>query len=171
MQKTKLIDFGRKTLMNSAFFFQDGGLTLEMRRSDKTMNLIEKYETSPFWSLLGIKVDSVDENRARIKLKISNSHLNGNYILHGGVVTTLLDAVMGMNLKLNVGESPFATISLTTQFIKAVKEGETLFATAEIVQNGRSVVCMEARLVNENGDLVSIGLGTFKINRPRVAAK
>jgi acyl-coenzyme A thioesterase 13 len=133
----------------------------------KKVNLIERYEVSPFWNLIGIKVDSIEENRARIKLTINKNLLNGNKILHGGIVTSLLDAVMGINLKLNVGETPFATISLTSQFLKVVKVDETIYATAELIQNGRSVACMEARLINENDELISIGLGTFKINRPR----
>jgi uncharacterized protein (TIGR00369 family) len=131
------------------------------------MNIKERYEVSPFWSLIGMKVDSIEEDRARIKLKVTRNLLNGNNILHGGVVTTLLDAAMGINLKLNIVDAPYATISLTSQFIKIVKEDETIYGTAEIIQNGRSVACVEARLTNENGELIGMGLGTFKINRPR----
>jgi uncharacterized protein (TIGR00369 family) len=131
------------------------------------MNIKERYEVSPFWSLIGMKVDSIEENRARIKLKITRNLLNGSNILHGGVVTTLLDAAMGINLKLNIVDAPYATISLTSQFIKIVKEDETIYGTAEIIQNGRSVACVEAHLTNENGELIGMGLGTFKINRPR----
>lgn len=131
------------------------------------VKLIERNEQIPFWDLIGIKVDSIEEDRARIKLKVNKKLLNGNNILHGGVVTSLLDAAMGINLKLNIGEASYATISLTSQFIKSVKEDETIFGSAEVVQNGRSVACVEARLINQNGELISIGLGTFKINRPR----
>jgi uncharacterized protein (TIGR00369 family) len=131
------------------------------------MNIKERYEESPFWSLIGMKVDSIEENRARIKLKVTRNLLNGNNILHGGVVTTLLDAAMGINLKLTIVDAPYATISLTSQFIKIVKEDETIYGTAEIIQNGRSVACVEASLTNENDELIGMGLGTFKINRPR----
>jgi uncharacterized protein (TIGR00369 family) len=131
------------------------------------MNIKERYEESPFWKLLGMKVDSIEENRARIKLKVTRNLLNGNNILHGGVVTTLLDAAMGINLKLTIVDAPYATISLTSQFIKIVKEDETIYGTAEIIQNGRSVACVEASLTNENNELIGMGLGTFKINRPR----
>lgn len=131
------------------------------------MNIKERYEESPFWKLLGMKVDSIEENRARIKLKVTRNLLNGNNILHGGVVTTLLDAAMGINLKLTLVDAPYATISLTSQFIKIVKEDETIYGTAEIIQNGRSVACVEASLTNENNELIGMGLGTFKINRPR----
>jgi uncharacterized protein (TIGR00369 family) len=128
------------------------------------MNIKERYEESPFWKLLGMKVDSIEENRARIKLKVTRNLLNGNNILHGGVVTTLLDAAMGINLKLTIVDAPYATISLTSQFIKIVKEDETIYGTAEIIQNGRSVACVEASLTNENNELIGMGLGTFKLN-------
>jgi uncharacterized protein (TIGR00369 family) len=131
------------------------------------MNIKERYEESPFWSLIGMKVDSIEENSARIKLKVTRNLLNGNNILHGGVVTTLLDAAMGINLKLNIVDAPYSTISLTSQFIKIVKEDELIYGSAEIIQIGRSVACVEARLSNENGEVIGMGLGTFKINRPR----
>lgn len=129
------------------------------------MSLVEKYEEMPFWDLIGIKVDSIEDNRAKIKLDVKESLLNANNILHGGVVTTLLDAVMGINLKLLIGDASYATVTLTSQFIKAVKADETIYATAEMVQNGRSVACMEARLYNQKGEMISIGLGSFKVNR------
>ncbi|KKK36888.1 hypothetical protein WQ57_16730 [Mesobacillus campisalis] len=131
------------------------------------MSLIEKYEAIPYWKLIGIKVGSLEENSARIQLKIHDDLLNGNNILHGGVVTTFLDAVMGINLKLNIGEANYATISLTTQFLKAVKQGETIYATAERVHTGRSIASMEGRIFNQNGDLIGVGLGSFKISQPK----
>ncbi|MCM3671802.1 PaaI family thioesterase [Mesobacillus maritimus] len=131
------------------------------------MSLIESYEAIPYWKLIGIEVDSVEENSARIKLNIHEDLLNGNDILHGGVVTSLLDAVMGINLKLNIGEASYATVSLTSQFLKAVKADETIFATAVPVQKGRSIACMEARLFNQNGDIIGMGIGTFKIRQPK----
>jgi acyl-CoA thioesterase len=131
------------------------------------VDLKERYESSPLWDLIGIKVDSLESNQAKIRLSITKSLLNGNQVLHGGVFSTLLDAAMGINFKLRVGEVKFATISLTTQYLKPAKEGETLFATAEVIQQGKIIASIEARIVNERGELVSIGLATFKITRSR----
>ncbi|MCY8938236.1 PaaI family thioesterase [Peribacillus frigoritolerans] len=131
------------------------------------VDLKERYESSPLWDLIGIKVDSLESNQAKIRLSITKPLLNGNQVLHGGIFSTLLDAAMGINFKLRVGEVKFATISLTTQYLKPAKEGETLFATAEVLQQGKIIASIEARIVNERGELVSIGLATFKITRSR----
>ncbi|MDG4849489.1 PaaI family thioesterase [Peribacillus frigoritolerans] len=131
------------------------------------MDLKERYESSPLWDLIGIKVDSLESNQAKIRLSITKPLLNGIQVLHGGIFSTLLDAAMGINFKLRVGEVKFATISLTTQYLKPAKEGETLFATAEVIQQGKIIASIEARIVNERGELVSIGLATFKITRSR----
>jgi uncharacterized protein (TIGR00369 family) len=131
------------------------------------MDMIQRYESSPFWALIGIKVLSIEQQQARIKLKVTKDLLNGNQILHGGVLTALLDAAMGINLKLKDSEISFATISLTTQYMKAVSVDETLYATAEVVQYGRSIASMQAYLFNEKDELISMGVGTFKLNRPR----
>lgn len=129
------------------------------------MDLIRRrYEESPFWTLIGLKVDSIEENHARIKLEVNQSLLNGGgKILHGGVITSMLDAVMGINIKLKSNVTQLATITLTTQYIKAVKLDEVLYASAEIVQMGRSIACLEARITNQNNEIVSIGVGTFKV--------
>lgn len=126
------------------------------------MTLAEQYEAIPYWKLLGIKVNSIDGNRARLKLKIKDDLLNGYKILLGGAFTSLVDGVMGINLKLNIAEANYATISLTTQFLKAVKPDETIYATAEKVQIGRNIASMEARLFNENGDPIGSGIGALK---------
>ncbi|WP_278089560.1 PaaI family thioesterase [Peribacillus frigoritolerans] len=131
------------------------------------VDLKERYESSPLWDLIGIKVDSLESNQAKIRLSITKPLLNGIQVLHGGIFSTLLDAAMGINFKLRVGEVKFATISLTTQYLKPAKEGETLFATAEVIQQGKIIASIEARIVNERGELVSIGLATFKITRSR----
>lgn len=131
------------------------------------MDLKERYESSPLWDLIGIKVDSLESNQAKIRLSVTKPLLNGNQVLHGGIFSTLLDAAMGINFKLRVGEVKFATISLTTQYLKPAIEGETLFVTAEVIQQGKNIASIEARIVNERGELVSIGLATFKITRSR----
>ncbi|MFJ8063220.1 PaaI family thioesterase [Psychrobacillus sp. NPDC096426] len=128
------------------------------------MDLINRYEESPFWALIGLKVDSIEENSAKIKLNITPNLLNGKGILHGGVIATMLDAVMGINIKLRSSEIQLATINLTTQYIKPVKLNEVIYASAEIIQFGKNIVCIEARITNENNDHVSIGIGTFKVN-------
>lgn len=135
-----------------------------MNGVEDQVDLKERYESSPLWDLIGIKIDSLESNQAKLRLPVTKSLLNGNQMLHGGIYSTLLDAAMGINFKLRVGDVKFATISLTTQYLKAVNEGETLFATAEIIQQGKSIASIEARIVNDRDELVSIGLATFKIN-------
>lgn len=74
---------------------------------------------------------------------------------------------MGINLKLHAGESRFATISLTTQLLRAACAGETLYAIAELVNQGKNFATMQARLTNEKNKLIGMALGTFNIKETR----
>ncbi|RNF39791.1 PaaI family thioesterase [Planococcus salinus] len=130
------------------------------------VDLVKRYETSPFWNLIGLKVDSITEDGATIKMEVTPALLNGNKMMHGGVFSTLLDAAMGINLKLAVGDVKYVTISLLTHYLKAVRSGETVYATAKIIQTGRSIGTVEASIFNDKDELVSCGSATFKFRRP-----
>ena len=49
---------------------------------------------SPFIELVGATIEEVREGYARLSLKLEHWHTNPNGVMHGGVVTTLLDEAL-----------------------------------------------------------------------------
>ncbi|MFE4706927.1 PaaI family thioesterase [Peribacillus simplex] len=130
------------------------------------MTFKDTYESSPFWKLLGIEMDQVNPEFVRIKLSITSSFLNVNRSVHGGIIASMLDTIMGVTLRHQNYDAKVATVSLTTQFIAPVLEGTTIYGTARVVHCGRRIAALEAKLESsESGEILATGIGTFVIKR------
>lgn len=92
-------------------------------------------------------------------------HSNVNGTVHGGLVATLIDAVMGRAVRsgLEDGRSA-ATVSMTVTYLKPGKLGEQLRASAEVRKRGSSLVMVEADVVQGDDDSpVAHGVATYTI--------
>ena len=97
-------------------------------------------------------------------LEVNETHLNRHGVLHGGIVSALLDSACGATGSLTVdksGRAPFLTISLTTQFLAPAREGRVT-ATGRVVGGGRSLLFIEGKLTDEDGRLIATANGVFK---------
>ncbi len=116
--------------------------------------------------LLGYVLDvGQGDGRARCHLTVTADHTNRHGMLHGGIVTTILDNAMGATGSLSrdpEGRSPFLTISLNTQYLSPAREGEALVAIGRITGGGRSLVFVEGELTAPDGRLVATATGVFK---------
>jgi uncharacterized protein (TIGR00369 family) len=78
----------------------------------------------------------------------------GGFIVHGGMVTTLLDTAMGGACWAMLGEDEsFLTADLRTEFLRAARPG-TLRAVGRVVQRNRRVAFCSADLF-QNGELLA----------------
>jgi uncharacterized protein (TIGR00369 family) len=118
------------------------------------------FEESPFWRWFGIRVTSLEAGRAEVELPPASHFLNVNQAVHGGVIASLMDSVMGIAIR-SVSPDPAVTQSLTTQFLRAPSPSATMRASAEVIRQGRQVVSVQARVEDEGGRLIAVGLAAF----------
>lgn len=86
------------------------------------------------------------------------------WIVHGGMVTTLLDTAMGGACWLALEpEESFLTADLRTEFLRSARPG-TLRAVGAVVQRNRRVAFCAADLF-QNGDLIATARCTQIIRR------
>jgi uncharacterized protein (TIGR00369 family) len=131
---------------------------------DQHLTFKDEYENSPFWKLLGIEMDEVNADAVRIKLSMSPQFLNVNRSVHGGIIASMLDTIMGVTLR-HQTDAKVATVSLTTQFIAPALEDTTIYGTAKVVHCGRRIATLEAKLESESGEIIASGVGTFVVKR------
>lgn len=67
-------------------------------------------------------------------------HLNMGGVVHGGMLMSFADDVLGMTVWEAAGRKPCTTVQLSTQFIAPVKLGEFVEGKAEVLRTTRSVV-------------------------------
>ncbi|HCK19437.1 MAG TPA: PaaI family thioesterase [Thalassospira sp.] len=116
---------------------------------------------------LGYRLVEWAEDHAVIELDVQNHHCNRAGILHGGVLTTLMDTASGYAICFcsvpgNVRKS--LTLSLTTNFLGMAKQG-VVRVVARKQGGGRKVVFTEATAYNAAGDVIGTSTGTFKYHR------
>jgi len=86
-------------------------------------------------------------------------------IVHGGMVTTLLDTAMGAACwTLMPADEDFLTADLRAEFLRAARPG-TLRAVGSVVQRNRRVVFCAAELYDLEGDLLATARCTQIVRR------
>jgi uncharacterized protein (TIGR00369 family) len=123
--------------------------------------LREQFEDSPFWQHMGMSIEKLEPGDVIVKMPVKGELVNSNGMLHGGALTSILDTIGAVVIR-SEREVRVATVSLTTQFIAPVTEG-ALHASAKIVNPGRRTVFVEAKVVNDSGDIISTAIGTYAI--------
>lgn len=90
---------------------------------------------------------SDDGKSGVLALRVAANHLNVQGISHGGMLTTMADSALGMNLSLARGRrGGQVTVSLTADFLSGAREGDWLEAHVVITRMGK-------RLAYANCDL------------------
>ena len=118
-----------------------------------------------FADLLGYELADWQEDYAEITLEVQRKHLNRSGVVHGGVITTLIDTACGYcGCYSAPGETPRRafTLSLTCNFIGAAKEGQRLTASARRSGGGKSIFFADCEVRDEEGRLIGSGQGNFK---------
>lgn len=123
-----------------------------------------------FADLVGYELTMWEEDVAEVALTLAERHLNRSGVMHGGVLTTLIDTACGYcGCYAPPGEPPrrAVTLSLTTNFIGAGRPGQRLTARAHRSGGGKSVFFADCTVMDEAGRVVGSGQGTFKYIIPR----
>ncbi len=81
--------------------------------------------------------------------------LNHAGVMHGGIITTILDEMMGVTLITYEIEHLYVTINLHVDFLFGAKEGEKLKAVSQVFRVGKKIANVEAKLYNEAGQLIA----------------
>ena len=104
---------------------------------------------------ISLKLDFslVDETTARTKFTPEKVHQGYNEIMHGGLVSTLLDEAMAKVLELN--EIIAVTGEMKIRFKQPVDIEQDLTITGKINKSYRNLYYTEARLEGEKGELLA----------------
>lgn len=128
-------------------------------------DLLKGEPPSGFQELLGYRLVRWEDGAAEVEMVIRPQHRNRAGVLHGGVLTTLLDTVMGFSAThcaVPGRVRRVVTLSLTSSFLGQATEG-TLLARATLRGGGRKIVgCRGEVMLQETGALLASGEGMFK---------
>jgi len=122
-----------------------------------------------FSQTLGITFEEHHAGTSRCSLKMRESFLNPNGVVHGGVIYTIVDTGMGLALwTLLRPEELCSTIEIKINYLRPVVAGR-LIAESRVVQRGSTVAVLESRVEDEAGKLVALATGSFHLAPKRNA--
>lgn len=151
-----------------------------MNLDEMLVILKDIYENRmPFNRLLDIRVQSLSATEVVVRIDMREA-LVGNFvrnILHGGVISAVLDLTGGMVasvelLKQLEGQDEeetarrmarMGTIDLRVDYLRAGK-GEYFLATGSVLRQGNKVAVIRTQLVNESRTLIAAGTGTYLVS-------
>lgn len=91
-------------------------------------------------------LDSIDKGRAVISLEVLHDMTNPYGNIHGGMMALVMDEVIGWAVVSLDTDNHYTSLNLNVDFLYAIKEGERLVATAEVVRAGKKIIHVECRV-------------------------
>ena len=118
----------------------------------------DPFSWAPISQLIGLEVQPPQPDApgsAEILLNVDQRMHNPMGMVHGGIISLLADAAMGIAFGRVLSEKfSFATIELKTNYMRPVKESR-LRATAQLITRGLRIGFLECRIVDHRGKLVA----------------
>jgi uncharacterized protein (TIGR00369 family) len=122
---------------------------------------------APIMRLIGMSPVEVAPGRAVFALDPAEHHYNPMGVVHGGVVSTILDTAMAcaVHSTLPVGTG-YTTVELHVNFLRPITaETGTLRCEGETIHVGRTIATAQGRLVDASGKLYAHGTTTCAVMR------
>lgn len=112
---------------------------------------------------LGMKLVEARKGKASLKILVGKRFHNPMGTVHGGVMTDLADAAMGIATMTTLSaDESFTTLELKMNFLRPVVE-DGLTAEAKVLHRGRNIALAESVLKNKRGKVVARGTATQMI--------
>lgn len=129
----------------------------------------ERFADAPISRLVGFQVRPVDEStqenlgEAIVDIDCGPQHHNPMGRVHGGLVSALADAAMGIAFgRTLLPSEDFSTIEIKVSFIRPVRDGR-LTANAVVVQRGLRIGFVECRITDRRQKLVATASSTCTV--------
>lgn len=109
----------------------------------------------PVMRLIGISLTRVEDGQVEMQLDPHESQYNPIGSVHGGVIATLLDSVMGcaVHSKLPVGRG-YTTLEIKVNYLRGTRDDTGLMrAVGRVLHIGRQTAMAEGSLLDAQGKL------------------
>lgn len=134
---------------------------------DEMLLWLREVYSGRYWGHLGIEFLDVSPGTCRARIALSDNHFNYNDVVHGGVISGLIDSAAGTAVRATrtsaeIAERPHATSDLHVQYL-AGASGSELVAEARLIKAGRTAIFTDVEVFDDRRRLVARGSVTFVI--------
>jgi uncharacterized protein (TIGR00369 family) len=99
------------------------------------------------------------------RMRVDERFLNPAGIVQGGFLSAMMDSAMGASAVLSVKDRKVyvANTEMKSSFLRPARNGDVLTCTASVLKPGTVVAFLQARILDERGNLVSTASSTYLI--------
>jgi len=122
-------------------------------------------ENSSFINHLGMRVESMDKDVARVSMPYRDELTTLADVVHGGAISSLIDtaaAAAAWSAAEGIETLRGTTVSLTVQFLAAARSAD-LIAEARVIRRGKNLCFVEIDVSDADGELAAKGVVTYKL--------
>jgi len=116
-----------------------------------------------FGRLLNMDFDISKPGSVEYHMPITEELLATPIAAHGGSISALMDATMGVCALSQVipRGNVVSTIEMKISFLSPGLKGDRLIGTANIIKDGKRLIFVEGEIRNQEGKLIAFATGTF----------
>ncbi|WP_291350074.1 PaaI family thioesterase [Desulfosporosinus sp.] len=124
---------------------------------------LNSLESANVWRYLGIKIMHDSEGRAGVHVKDSENLRQVYGAMHGGIISTAVDAAAGVVVNKCIGRDYAAsTVELKVNYLLPVVNSD-IFAYAKIVKRGKQLIVTTVEVFDDLSNVVAIGIVTYMV--------
>ena len=129
------------------------------------------FTVVPYITALGAEFVGLEGNTARAKVAWREDLVGDpdTGVIHGGVITSLLDNLCGMAVLIALKEfRSTATLDLRIDYMRPARKGVDIMAEAECYRVTRHIAFVRAKAFHEGEDkIIAAAAGSFALNDPK----
>lgn len=114
-----------------------------------------EHSRSPAGNWLKPRLESVERGKVTMSVLIRKEMCNPFGNIHGGMMSLVIDEVIGWAMVSLEAASHYTSVSLNMDFLFAAAEGERITAVAEIIRQGKKIINVEVHVYNDKDILLS----------------
>lgn len=120
------------------------------------------FNQEPFARSLGIELIFLGKGSAGMKMRPQSKYSTEGGRVHGGMIATIADTVMGIAYA-TMGFR-CRTIDINLNYIRPAIEETELIAEGEVIHAGKKIAVVEGSLFNHERKLIAKSRGTFIVD-------
>ena len=127
--------------------------------------ITEFLNHSPFVRHLGIRLESIEPDHARLAMPYRDELATIGDVVHGGALAAIVDtAAMTASWSAHdaSGELRGTTVGLSVDFLAAAR-GREVIADARVIRRGKSLCFCDVDVTDADGSLVVKAIVTYKL--------
>lgn len=131
----------------------------------KPEEMLKHCNEDPCHQKFGLVGNAVSKNEAVCHLDIQPWHINIEKVVHGGILSLLMDTTLGFSVYPHLeADERILAIDLKINFIKiATLQTKKLICRAELISRTRRLAISEGELLSPTGEILCKAIGTFMI--------